>query len=804
MNKSPFLIVISLSALLLSCSSDNGSRRAQDEDRDNVGGSDSGRPGATTGGNADGGPSDTDQKPDAGRSDASAGTSEPEDPPDTDEVRVHALANGCYTVRSGERGLLGATSDGEEFAFGAGDETQAARFFMKASDLGSFLLYDQARGYLAAEDGPMLRQLALLSDLSLLDDTYVSGAEWQPEPSGTVSAPRFRMRHRKTSAYLGSDGLVTSQAAALDLTFEAVDGCSEHPELSIDAQGQVVPRTFEDGSLYGVVDTHSHILSNFGFGGGGIFHGAPFHRLGVQHALADCEPFHGKKGRKDVFGYGFNGGGGLDAQTMLPLLLFGELGQDDHHTVGYPDFLDWPNAPQSSTHQTQYYRWLERAYLGGLRLVVQHATSNQAICDFTVGEGYQDVRYSCNDMVAVDRILEETRNMERYIDAQSGGPGKGFFRIVSTPAQAREVIKNGKMAVVLGIETSNLFDCFSVPHAGMPTCNEQYVREQLDAYYARGVRALFPVHKYDNAFSAGDGHRDFIELGNFINSGHWSNFVLDCPSDISPVFDKGDVAMGGLNKPRSEYSSPPPNNMSHFADAPVRTLAPHLGRITGAKLKGAYCQNAGLTPLGETLLREMMLRGMVIEVDHLPGRSFKRALELLEDNDYPAAATHGSTQQGRIYALGGISKTGLGRCRSAQRKGAMLDGLRSKVRQIKEAGGYPAEGFGFDLNGFAGAPGPRFGDESHCAEPQTDPLRYPFSSHAGDVTFTQPRVGNRTIDFNTEGFVHIGMLPELIQDARADAESDADLEPLFRSAEGYVRMWERAEARAAQLRAATP
>lgn len=28
----------------------------------------------------------------------------------------------------------------------------------------------------------------------------------------------------------------------------------------------------------------------------------------------------------------------------------------------------------------------------------------------------------------------------------------------------------------------------------------------------------------------------------------------------------------------------------------------------------------------------------------------------------------------------------------------------------------------------------------------------------------------------------------------------ADLEPLFRSAEGYVRMWERAEARAAALR----
>ena len=112
-----------------------------------------------------------------------------EDPPDTDTGRVYALANGCYRVRAGARGLLAATANGEEFAFG-GDDLQAARFFMKASDLGSYLLYDQARGYLAAEDGPMLRQLALLSDISLLDDTYVSGAEWQPEPAGTIRAPR--------------------------------------------------------------------------------------------------------------------------------------------------------------------------------------------------------------------------------------------------------------------------------------------------------------------------------------------------------------------------------------------------------------------------------------------------------------------------------------------------------------------------------------------------------------------------------------------------------------------------------------
>jgi microsomal dipeptidase-like Zn-dependent dipeptidase len=357
------------------------------------------------------------------------------------------------------------------------------------------------------------------------------------------------------------------------------------------------------------------------------------------------------------------------------------------------------------------------------------------------------------------------------------------------------------MAVVLGIETSNLFNCFLFPSNDMPICDEDYVINALDDYHARGVRVLFPVHKYDNAFSAGDGDRDFIELGNFINSGHWSNFTtVDCP-DVPTVFDKGNVYFGGLNQPRNEYVSPPPIDMNEFENNPLLTLTPHLFRIVEESLNGDYCQNAGLTPLGEFLLSEMMKRGMIIEVDHFPRRSYARVMEILESNDYPAAGTHGTNgPDGLLYALGGISKTTIGRCRDPERPGAMLDNLRSRIALIQERGGYPGEGIGLDLNGFAGAPGPRFGKNSNCDTPQEAPVTYPFISYAGDVTFTPPRVGNRVIDFNTEGLAHIGLLPELIEDIRKDAASDADLEPLFRSAEAYIRMWERSEARGAQLR----
>lgn len=63
-----------------------------------------------------------------------------------------------------------------------------------------------------------------------------------------------------------------------------------------------------------------------------------------------------------------------------------------------------------------------------------------------------------------------------------------------------------------------------------------------------------------------------------------------------------------------------------------------------------------------------------------------------------------------------------------------------------------------------------------------------------------PHIGARALDFNEEGLAHVGLLPELIEDMRQGGLNDEGLEPLFRSAEGYVRTWERAERRARELR----
>ena len=145
----------------------------------------------------------------------------------------------------------------------------------------------------------------------------------------------------------------------------------------------------------------------------------------MEKALVDC-PDH----------YPANGGA-----AVLENVLFGNPARP-HDPVGWPTFKDWPHH-SSLTHEQTYYRWLERAWLGGLRVYVNLLVENAQLCEI-----YPYKQNSCNEMDSVRLQARRIRELEDYIDAQAGGPGKGFFRIVTDPFQAREVINDGKLAVV--------------------------------------------------------------------------------------------------------------------------------------------------------------------------------------------------------------------------------------------------------------------------------------------------------------------------------------------------------------------
>ena len=128
-------------------------------------------------------------------------------------------------------------------------------------------------------------------------------------------------------------------------------------------------------------------------------------------------------------------------------------------------------------------------------------------------------------MDAVRREAARAYELEAFIDAQFGGPGKGWYRIVTTPEQARQVIIEGKLAVILGVEVSEPFGCKQT--LGIPGCTKAQIDRGLDELHELGVRSMFLCHKFDNALCGvryDEGTNGIIvNVGQFITTGTWWN-----------------------------------------------------------------------------------------------------------------------------------------------------------------------------------------------------------------------------------------------------------------------------------------
>jgi hypothetical protein len=109
-----------------------------------------------------------------------------------------------------------------------------------------------------------------------------------------------------------------------------------------------------------------------------------------------------------------------------------------HDTTGYPKLTEWRR--DNVTYEGTYYRWLERVWKSGLRLIVMPINENRVLCELMPAP---QRRNSCDEMATVGKGLDDIKQLQNYVDAQAGGPGKGFFQIVRNPFQARKVINQG-------------------------------------------------------------------------------------------------------------------------------------------------------------------------------------------------------------------------------------------------------------------------------------------------------------------------------------------------------------------------
>jgi microsomal dipeptidase-like Zn-dependent dipeptidase len=586
---------------------------------------------------------------------------------------------------------------------------------------------------------PVSFKATMLGRFVLLDPTgHLVGSGGTPDTAGPADEWAVTRTSASTFAFKN-----TATGRTVSSAVSPAAGCQDFPEAELDATGTPAPSTNRDGTIHGFADTHLHVTADMR-AGGLVFGGEPFDRFGIVRALGQDAVEHGADGGLDYTG-----------NLLRDGVPFGT-----HDTHGWPTFAAWPTY-DTQTHEQVYWRWLQRAWMAGERLIVAETVEDAPLCDVE-----PRTRYSCDETVAIRGQVQRLRDLQDYVDAQSGGPGKGWFRIVESPAQARRVMRAGKLAVVLGEESSFPLDCTA---EGRDRCSAKTVDRRLDALYRLGIRSLFVAHWADNGFAGaaieGGVKGKFINALGRIATGHWFS-VGRCPdpSQGEELQSVSDIEVDVLSQ--------------FFPKAGVLKTA---ARPTYAA--GRHCNTHGLTKLGVHLVKRMMAKGMLIELDHMSERAREQVLALAERAHYPGVVSGHSDTGGlwttselrRLTALGGIASQRLGS------PAALAHDIvaRTRYRSSKHFFGV---GVGTDTGGFASLPGP-----------PAQALPYPFTLNG--VSFTAQKTGERTFDYGTDGVAHYGLLPDLLADMARQPDGAQATDLLFRSAEAYLRMWSAAERR---------
>jgi microsomal dipeptidase-like Zn-dependent dipeptidase len=383
----------------------------------------------------------------------------------------------------------------------------------------------------------------------------------------------------------------------------------------------------------------------------------------------------------------------------------------------------WP-AWEVLTAQQAYWEWLARAHQHGLQLMVMLAVNNSVLCQLAIHRN----SFSCGDDPAVDRQIQGAKDLEAYIDARSGGPGQGFYRIVYSSADARQAIQAGKLAVVLGTEVDTEWGCT----IGAASCTDALVRQEVQNYDDQGIRVVYPVHVIDNKFGGSAVYNGIFELDSFLVNGAFFNMVtcgvpLEWRSDIretvssvkpivgvavAAIFLLGPLALAGIVAAVAGLIAAVPI-LSLFAPLlavaiPTVTtvfaiFAPVLAIVAAAfvlfapdavgSAPDANCNARGLSAVGTTLIDSLMDHRMIIDIDHTDMSTFDAILTMAETRHYPAIVSghtglvEPALTRAEVMAMGLPFDAG----ESGRHEGNKTD---EAVQRILDVGGFLSLGLG--------------------------------------------------------------------------------------------------------------
>ena len=721
----------------------------------------------------------------------------------------YAPARGCFGLKSLQSGKL-VTRTGTGFAATGG---KAEPFHFEAMDLGKYLLFGSKQDFLSTAANPFPirevafipkgyiegtgdeREAAVRGPVDTAIDTGVSAvesatapavaqirgdailaaaapsasAEWVLKPAGRafvfqqayddgdIAEPGSLDPPISATLVSSSAGTLTAGTGALttkaaQFTLVPVTGCAAWPESPTGVTGPVLKGSTPFTQTRGFMEAHLHMMA-FEFIGGKARCGRPWHPYGITYALVDC-PDHGPGGRGSI----------------LEDAVSGKTPGSGHDTVGWPTFGYWPKY-NSLTHEQAYYKWLERSWRGGLRMFTNLLVDNGQLC-----EVYPIKKHSCDEMDTVRLETKRIRQLERYIDAQNGGPGRGWFRIVTDPLQARRIINAGRLAVILGIEVSRPLGCRE--YLGQSSCTAADVDKRLTEVYNLGVRQMEMTNKFDNALTGVTGDDDtqgvIVNGGNRTETGHFWK-MSPCTKPFGKVqhdkhqYNLGDESGGAIGR-----------------DAIFGAVLAASGAsgVAPAYAPGDLCNEIGMSDLGKAFLAGMIKRGMVFDPDHMSAIARQEALDYLKARHYSGIVSSHSWADDanyfQILKMGGIVAPHAGSSSSFLGKWEVL----RKKADPRFLYGIP---YGSDINGFSTQGSPRNPAPGKG-------VVYPFTGMGG-TKIDKSRTGVRVWDYNTTGLDHYGQYPDWAEDIKVLAGKDraAFTRDVENGSEAYLQMWERAQ-----------
>ena len=291
---------------------------------------------------------------------------------------------------------------------------------------------------------------------------------------------------------------------------------------------------------------------------------------------------------------------------------------------GWPDMLGFPKF-NGKMHQKYQVDLIKRAWQGGLKIFCALGVNNMYIATRELGHHPNTLEIDDESV-----LLRQTGVMKAMARANSD-----WMEIALTPQDARRIILEGKLCVILGVE-NDVFGNFKSPDCNWGDRGEDrplvsitesnandLLESKLNQYYALGLRQILPLHYLSKPFggTAVFNGNTFLPQITFYDHVRVKTGVPDRVGfSLYEDFPTGAGFVGnGITYP------------AYAARAWKQDEGTEISMVNAD----------GLTPIGNILFSKLMDKGFIIDQEHASYQSKRDMFRIsAAHQNYPVIASH--------------------------------------------------------------------------------------------------------------------------------------------------------------------